>query len=153
LTDIFREFTAKKEGYEDAIAANLDLFFINYWRQSQNSVSVTKTNGDYNLDRFEELVRLLEEKIADTKNVTQYAELLNLSNYQLNAITKATVGKTVSELINDQIILEAKRNLLATTRQVKEIADGLGYEDVSYFIRFFKKQTGHTPDTFRRNFK
>ena len=37
--------------------------------------------------------------------------------------------------------------------QIKDIADHLGYEDVSYFIRFFKKQTGYTPDAFRQNFK
>jgi YesN/AraC family two-component response regulator len=66
---------------------------------------------------------------------------------------KTSVGKTVSDLINDQIILEAKRHLIATPAQVKEIADQLGYEDPSYFIRFFKKHTGYSPDTFRKNFK
>jgi YesN/AraC family two-component response regulator len=76
-----------------------------------------------------------------------------MSSYQLNLITKTSVGKTVLHLINEQIVLEAKRYLLATTNQVKEIADQLGYEDPSYFIRFFKKHTGHSPDTFRRNFK
>ena len=63
------------------------------------------------------------------------------------------MGKTVSALINEQIILEAKRYLLATSGQVKDIADQLGYEDVSYFIRFFKKQTGYSPEAFRKNFK
>jgi YesN/AraC family two-component response regulator len=63
------------------------------------------------------------------------------------------VGKTVSELINEQIILEAKRHLLATSNQIKEIADQLGYEDHSYFIRFFKQQTGLSPDAFRKNFR
>jgi AraC family transcriptional regulator, transcriptional activator of pobA len=63
------------------------------------------------------------------------------------------VGKTVSALINEQIILEAKRYLLATHNQVKDIADHLGYEDVSYFIRFFKRHTGHSPEAFRKNFK
>jgi AraC family transcriptional regulator, transcriptional activator of pobA len=36
---------------------------------------------------------------------------------------------------------------------VKEVADRLGYEDPSYFIRFFKKHTGQSPDSFRKNFK
>ena len=76
---------------------------------------------------------------------------MNLSPYQLNEITKSAVGKTASELINDHIILEAKRYLLATPNQIKDIADMLGYEDVSYFIRFFKKHTGHSPESFRRN--
>jgi len=56
-------------------------------------------------------------------------------------------------VITDHIILEAKRQLLATTSQINQIAGGLGYEDVSYFIRFFKKHTGHSPEAFRQKFK
>ena len=79
--------------------------------------------------------------------------MLNLSTYQLNAITKTTLGKTCSDLINEYIILESKRYLLATSNQVNQIAYHLGYEDVSYFIRFFKKHTGYSPETFRHNSK
>ncbi|WP_052324411.1 helix-turn-helix domain-containing protein [Haliscomenobacter hydrossis] len=78
---------------------------------------------------------------------------MSLSPYQLNEITKSSVGKTASELINEHIVLEAKKYLLATSNQVKDIADLLGYEDFSYFIRFFKKHTGHSPEAFRHNFK
>ncbi|WP_409994868.1 helix-turn-helix domain-containing protein [Chitinophaga pinensis] len=49
------------------------------------------------------------------------------------------------------MILEARRQLRATTEQINNIAFRLGYEDVSYFIRFFKKHTGYTPDAFRQN--
>ena len=78
---------------------------------------------------------------------------MSLSAYQLNNITKTTLGKTASDVINDHIILEAKRYLLATSEQVNQIAYHLGYEDTSYFIRFFKKHTGKTPDAFRSNLK
>jgi AraC-like DNA-binding protein len=78
---------------------------------------------------------------------------MNLSSYQLNEITKSSVGKTASEIINERIVLEAKRYLLATSNQVKEIADHLGYEDISYFIRFFRKHAGFSPEVFRNNFK
>ena len=79
--------------------------------------------------------------------------MLNLSTYQLSAITKGVLGKTPSEVINDYIILEAKRYLLGTSDQVNQIAWHLGYEDTSYFIRFFKKHTGFSPDAFRTNSK
>ena len=79
--------------------------------------------------------------------------MMSISSYQLNDITRNAVGKTASTLINEHILLEAKRHLLATPNQVKEIAGYLGYEDPSYFIRFFKKHTGVSPDVFRRNFK
>lgn len=153
LKNIFNEFAARQEGYTEVIKANLDIFFIEFTRQSQNPQSDSKNTGTYSQQRFEEFSDLLESRVTQLKNVSQYAELLNLSSYQLNAITKASVGKTTSKLINEQIILEAKRHLLATPNQIKDIADQLGYEDVSYFIRFFKKHTGHSPESFRSNFK
>lgn len=153
LANIFDEFSSKDEGYIEAIKANLDLFFLEYIRQSKNPNSIAKSESGYIQERFEEFVRLLETNIASMKNVSDYADLLSLSPYQLNSIAKTAVGKTVSDLINDQIILEAKRHLIATPAQVKEVADQLGYEDPSYFIRFFKKHTGQSPENFRKNFK
>lgn len=153
LVNIFDEFSLKQEGYIEAVKANLDLFFLEYIRQSKNPNSIAKSESGYIQERFEEFVRLLETNIVSMKNVSDYADLLSLSPYQLNSIAKTSVGKTVSDLINDQIILEAKRHLIATPAQVKEVADQLGYEDPSYFIRFFKKHTGQSPDSFRKNFK
>lgn len=153
LATIFDEYSLKLEGYIEAIRANLDLFFLEYIRQSKNPNSIAKSKSGYIQERFEEFVRLLETNIVSMKNVSEYADLLSLSPYQLNSIAKTSVGKTVSDLINDQIILEAKRHLIATPAQVKELADLLGYEDPSYFIRFFKKHTGQSPDSFRKNFK
>lgn len=153
LSNSFSEYITKQEGYKEAIKANLDLFFIEVVRQSQNPKQISPTANTYTQERYEELLRLLEANIMEVKNVSQYAELLNLSVYQLNAITKTSVGKTPTDLINAQIILEAKRYLLATPNQIKDIAWYLGYEDPSYFIRFFKKHTGHSPDAFRKNFQ
>jgi AraC-like DNA-binding protein len=153
LDSIYDEYIEKKEGYPEAILAYLNLFFLEYIRESDDPARMASATVNYAQERFEELSQLLEQNITGMKRVSQYAELLNLSPYQLNAITKAAVGKTVSELINEQIILEAKRHLLATSHQIKEIADQLGYEDHSYFIRFFKQQTGLSPDAFRKNFR
>ncbi|MCE7921420.1 MAG: helix-turn-helix domain-containing protein [Haliscomenobacteraceae bacterium CHB4] len=151
LNYIFNEFNAKREGYTELIKANLDIFFIEFMRQSQGPQEIKKTTGSYTQERLEDFLDLLRVRITDLKQVSQYANLLNLSPYQLNAITKAILGKSASELINEQVILEAKRYLLATPNQVKDIADHLGYEDYSYFIRFFKKHTGYSPEAFRKN--
>ncbi len=151
LVTIFEEYTSREEGYQDVIRASLDIFFIEYVRQSPAPKSTVKTTNPYTQDRFEEFLELLDKHIATQKQVSHYSNLMNLSAYQLNEITKSSIGKTASELINEQVILEAKRYLLATTNQIKEIADLLGYEDVSYFIRFFRKHTGHSPEVFRQN--
>ena len=153
LSSMFQEFRDKQEGYQEVIKACLDIFFIEVVRQSPNPKGEPKVNNPYSQERFEEFLALLEKYLATHKQVSQYTDLMSLSPYQLNEITKSSVGKTASELINEHIVLEAKRYLLATPNQVKDIADLLGYEDFSYFIRFFKKHTGYSPEAFRHNFK
>jgi AraC family transcriptional regulator, transcriptional activator of pobA len=151
LSQIFQEYTNREESYEEVIKANLGMFFIELARQSSGRNSMWEATKIYTHERLEEFLGLLEKHIGTHKQVTAYTGLMNVSTYQLNEITKASIGKTPSQLINEQIILEAKRYLLATPNQVKDIADDLGYEDVSYFIRFFKRHTGRSPEAFRQN--
>lgn len=153
MNSIFREYTDKQEGFLDVVKANLGIFLVELIRTRQSDKSPTNVANPYQQERLEELFELIEIHIATHKHVSQYADMLNLSSYQLNAITRVTLDKSCSELINEFIILESKRFLLATSNQVNQIAYHLGYEDVSYFIRFFKKHTGHSPEAFRQNFK
>lgn len=153
LEHIFQEYTDKQEGYRDVIAANLGIFFIELVRNREDRKSASPAAGDYVQERLEEFLVLLETHIAGCKKISQYADMMHLSSYQLNAITKSSLGKTGSELIDEYTVQEAKRYLLATSNQVNEIAYHLGYEDISYFIRFFKKHTGYSPEAFRQKFK
>jgi AraC family transcriptional regulator, transcriptional activator of pobA len=153
LENIFQEYINKKENYLEAIKANMKIFFIELIRNRKN-LKISENNAYlYVQERLEEFLELLEIHLKSKKEVSYYSELMNISNYQLNAITKATLGKTSSEIINETLILEAKRNLLATTNQVNQIAFHLGFDDISYFIRFFKKHTGYSPEQFRINSK
>ncbi|GGX10157.1 helix-turn-helix domain-containing protein [Aquimarina muelleri] len=151
LDYIFKEYTNKNEGYIDIIKANLIILCTELVRQDNKTHA--NRNNLYAQERLEQFLELLEIHIYKHKQVSEYANMLNLSTYQLNTILKSTLGKTCSELINEYIILEAKRHLIATTSQVSQIAYHLGYEDVSYFIRFFKKHTEYTPEAFRHNFR
>lgn len=151
LTNISEEYTEKQVGYQEVIKANMGILFIELIRQSSRVLS---DNVNLHIqERLEILLAFIEAHVFKNKQVSKYAALMNLSTYQLNTITHKTLGKTTSELICEQIILEAKRFLLATSNQINQIADHLGYDDVSYFIRFFKKHTGHSPESFRQNFK
>jgi AraC family transcriptional regulator, transcriptional activator of pobA len=148
---ILQEYNGKQEGYLEVIKANLNIFFIELARQSSKEIS--NSADTYKQESLNKFSALLETHISTHKQVSQYADMLNLSVYQLNAITKETTGKTCSELIIEHILLESKRYLLATSNQVNQIAYHLGYEDASYFIRFFKKHTGYSPEAFRNNFR
>jgi AraC-like DNA-binding protein len=147
------EFEERQEGYLDVIKADLDILFIGLQRQSETSDKFPDNTSRYTQERYDEFLELLDNNITNHKQVAFYTRLMNLSSYQLNEITKSSVGKTASEIINEHIVLEAKRYLLATPNQVKEIADHLGYGDISYFIRFFRKHAGFSPEAFRHNFR
>ncbi|PKL78006.1 MAG: AraC family transcriptional regulator [Ignavibacteriae bacterium HGW-Ignavibacteriae-4] len=153
LQVIFQEFTQKQARFKDVIIASLDILFIELLRQSNDPNKIVNEAKLYSQERLEELKDLLEKNIQTKKQVVNYAEMLNMTSYQLNSITKTLLQKTVSDLIDDQIILEAKRILIGTSNQVNQVAYILGYDDPSYFIRFFKKQTRMTPEEFRRNYK
>ena len=152
LAFILEEYLQKLEGYQDSIKAHLDILLIELNRQSQN-IKPPDYVSSYSQERLEEFLELLEKHVTEYKQVTFYTDQMNLSSYQLNEITKSTLGKTASEKINEYILLEAKRQLIATSNQIKDIAFDMGYEDISYFIRFFKKHTGQSPEAFRKNFK
>jgi AraC family transcriptional regulator, transcriptional activator of pobA len=152
LKEIFRESNTKDEKYSEVINASFNIFFIELVRYQQKLEPDMDKGTVLNHDRLEDFMELLDAHIFKNKQPVQYAKLLNLTPFQLNTITKTALGKTSSELINEQIILESKRYLLSTSNQIKEIAYHLGYEDTSYFIRFFKKHTGLSPEAFRSNF-
>lgn len=150
LENIFQEFKEKKEGYNIVVKSAMDMLLIELVRSQGEDEKTTKHL--HAQEKFDQFCQLLEQHVLRHKQVPHYAGLMNLSVYQLGSITKAAVGKTPSELIDQQVILEAKRCILATSNQIAQTAYRLGYEDVSYFIRFFKKHTGQSPDSFRKNF-
>ena len=64
-------------------------------------------------------------------------------------LSKKHLNKSALEMINERLILEIKRLLLRTDNDISEIAYKLGFNELSYFSRFFKRHTGTTPNGFR----
>ncbi|MEI6436138.1 MAG: helix-turn-helix domain-containing protein, partial [Bacteroidota bacterium] len=56
------------------------------------------------------------------------------------------------EIINDRILLEAKRLLVHTNLSIKELGQDLGFDDPAYFVRYFKSHTASTPVEFRETY-
>ena len=93
--------------------------------------------------------KLVETEFVHHKNPGYYIDRLNVSERKLNDACKAAAGVTAGEYIKKRILLEAKRLLYNSGLSIKEISFHLGYEDPSYFNRFFKKNQGLTAGEFR----
>ncbi|WP_295120683.1 helix-turn-helix transcriptional regulator [uncultured Chitinophaga sp.] len=98
------------------------------------------------LDKY---LQYIETSYTELHEVAGYAELMNVSPGHLGDLVKEQSGKPAITHIHDRLALEARRLLFHTDKPVKEIAYELGFEDVSYFIRFFKRLAGDTPAKFR----
>ena len=82
------------------------------------------------------------------RTVSAYADELNVTPKTLNELVKKYTGRTASDHIYKQVILEAKRSLLLGS-SVKEVAFSLQFDDPGHFSKFFKKQVGMSPADFR----
>lgn len=91
------------------------------------------------------------ELASGLPNVATLASQLNLSSRYLSDLLKQETGKTAIELIHIYLINEAKDRLKKNDQRVSEIAYELGFEDLSYFSRLFKKETGVTPNQFKKH--
>lgn len=78
-----------------------------------------------------------------------YADELNISTTYLSRIVKQTTGNTVRFLISELLCADARRMLVCTDLDIKEIASQLGFSDQSVFGKFFVKKTGLSPLKFR----
>lgn len=105
-------------------------------------------------DRQQQLVQrfrdLLDRHFGEVRSVAEFARMLAVTPTHLSRCARAVTGQTAGGIIQDRILLEAKRQLHFTDRTVEEIAFQLGFSTPSYFNRFFRARTGEPPGRFRR---
>lgn len=101
-------------------------------------------------ERFARFRKLVEEHYRDHWPLARYAEALKMTEGQLNRLTRAVAGLPAAELVQQRLLLEARRRLIHVAAPVAQIAYELGYQDPAYFCRIFKRRVGLTPTAFRR---
>jgi len=98
---------------------------------------------------FNSFLKILEFNYMRPEGADFYAEKLNMSTRNLNLISQAVFGKSITEIIETRKLIEARNLLLNTGKSVSEIGYELGYNEKSYFTRVFRKRTGVTPTEYR----
>ena len=101
---------------------------------------------------FEKFQDLLVKECPRLHKVNDFSGLLNTTPQNLNIICRKHSGKSASELITSQLLLEAKRYILHTDNTMNEITYTLSFNDPSNFVKFFKKHEKITPAQFRSKY-
>ena len=102
-------------------------------------------------DLIREFNFLVEQHFSSKHKVSDYASLLNKSPKTLSNIFQLHSSKSPIQFIQNRKILESKRLLGYSDLQIQEIGHQIGYDDIQSFSRFFKKQTGLSPLSYRLN--
>jgi len=147
--ELDEESSLAREGYRLAMRAMMAMIAIEMVRLAASrarSGAVTLTRADA---QVEQLRRLIDEHFRKERLICFYAEKLAMTADRLNDHVKRATGVTAGHLIRQRVLTEAKRQLVFTNQPIHEIAYDLAFSDPSHFTRFFRKQTGTTPQAFR----
>lgn len=100
---------------------------------------------------FQSFSSLIEKHLSKSRSADFYAKELTITYKHLNIICKELVNKTAKTVIDEFVILQAKRSLINSNLKIVELAYKLGFEDPTNFSKYFKKHTGLTPNTFLKS--
>ena len=127
----------------------IQMFLINIQHNAHRGVVIPLCINNSANRIFVRFRQLLEYHYRNCHTVKEYAQFMNISTKTLTNSIVESSRSTPLKLINERIVLEAKRYLLYSSLKVKEISYLLGFEDPSYFVKFFKRHTGCLPVEFR----
>lgn len=105
------------------------------------------------VQKFTQFILLIEDHFTVTRDASAYAEMMHITYKSLNQICKLACKQTAKQLIDAHTILEAKRKLIVDSYQVHQLAYQLGFDEVTNFVKYFKRHTLLTPSQFKECFK
>lgn len=151
LISIFKSlwYEYQKEEYInqlDALAAYLKIIMI---KIANINHSLSKGFDSYENQTYAQFLELISKNYKTSREVADYADLLGISARKLTDLCKRCSNRGAKELINGQIIAEAKRALQFTSNPVKEIAFQLNFTTAEQFSHFFKKNAQVSPHEYR----
>ena len=130
---------------QEVLDAHLNLILLKMLNLEHHTVMADPSSAT-DFYRFKTLVN---ENYLDLRNVSAYADLMNLSVHRLNAICQRNVQTTALSIIKERVLIEAKNLVTHTSLSVSEIAYRLNFSDPSNFVKFFKSLTMLTPLQYR----
>src|SRR6187402_293981 len=152
IRDIQSEMKDEDSNTEEMLRILLKLIILKSTRIWKQQHLLSENDQQSDVQFLRKFSKLVEQHYKTHHTVADYAEMLFLTPKNLSKKIGLLSKDTPNDIIKNRIILESKRLLAHTALTVKEIAFSLNYEDDAYFIRFFTKNTGISPLSFRKQF-
>ncbi len=151
VKEIFRqlqqEYDRAQDGAAEIVRSLLRILFVKAARwHAVDSPVVGRGRQAILARRFRQEI---ERHHHEWLTLEPYAKTLGVTVNHLNDAVRQETGQAAGEHLRQRRLLDAKRRLLHSTMSVSEIGYGLGFDDPSYFSRFFKRYEGMTPAEFR----
>jgi AraC-like DNA-binding protein len=133
----------------EALVAQLKLLLIRATRAKLRQQDVAAPTGERLPQVLVDLRELIETRFRELRRPRDYARALHVAPKTLAKLAKTHLGTTLTELLRERVMRQAKWEMLHMAKPVKQVAAGLGFDDVFYFSRAFKRATGTSPTFFR----
>lgn len=137
---------------DQLVLLQLKAFFLGFYDYLyRNPIKRTADNGSPRTkELFNRFMRELENRYRQSRDVSFYAELLNISPKYLNIVTQRITSHTIKTIIDQYVVLQIKQSLTTEEMSIKQLAWEYHFSDLSFFCRYFKQHTGMTPQQFRK---
>ncbi|MBK7742146.1 MAG: helix-turn-helix domain-containing protein [Saprospiraceae bacterium] len=146
------ELENEKDISQPHILKNLLHNFLLLSERERRKQNFTEIKKSADLDYVMLFKDLLESNYHKLKQVSNYAKIISVTEKRLNQATSKILGKSPKQMIDERVMLEAKRLLAHTNESVKEIGFELGFDEPTNFIKYFRKHSNSTPVEFREQF-
>lgn len=114
--------------------------------QGEEMLRQKYSSGENILRRF---MQHLHDPSLPYLNVNEYANLFNITPKYFSSVCKRLTGRAANQLISDEIVRSAQISLRDSSKSIKQISAMLGFKNQSHFGRFFRQQTGVSPQQYR----
>lgn len=156
FADLFKlmdeELKNQSDSSQPYILKNLLHNFLLLSERERQKQDVTEIKKGTDFDYVMLFKDVLETNYRKLKQVSTYAKMISVTEKRLNQATQKTLDKSPKQMIDERVMLEAKRLLAHTNESIKEIGFDLGFDEPTNFIKYFRKHNSSTPVEFRKQF-